>query len=182
MWIEKESGTFIKLKLEKSILSIKWTIHPGLRLVPSGNLFLALNRSHHFLLKKSEFNKASWAQWFKLDNFISILSIFQQCKIIKIESLSSSCLIKFWLFLTKNDDFYVKPKKNSRMAQSWGQAELSPCSRCFFNISAWNFADGSRILQELRSEFHSISAVGKVYDFSYEVMVLTFIYLYIQSH
>ena len=28
------------------------TIHPGLRLVPSGNFFLALNRSHHFLLKK----------------------------------------------------------------------------------------------------------------------------------
>ena len=30
------------------------TIHPGLRLLPSGNSFLALNRSHHFLLKKSQ--------------------------------------------------------------------------------------------------------------------------------
>ena len=54
------------------------------------------------------------------------LSIFEQCKIIKIESLCSSCLIKFWLFLTKNDDFYIKPKRNSRMAQAWDQGELSP--------------------------------------------------------
>ena len=30
----------------------KGTIHPGLRLLPSGNFFLALNRSHHFLLIK----------------------------------------------------------------------------------------------------------------------------------
>ena len=28
------------------------TIQPGLRLVPSGNFFLALNRSHHVLLTK----------------------------------------------------------------------------------------------------------------------------------
>ena len=41
------------------MLEGKGTIQPGLRLVPSGNFFLALNRSHHFLLKKSEFNKAS---------------------------------------------------------------------------------------------------------------------------
>ena len=54
------------------------------------------------------------------------LSIFEQCKIIKIESLCSSCLIKFWLFLMKNDDFYIKPKRNSRMAQAWDQGELSP--------------------------------------------------------
>ena len=59
---------------------------------------------------------ASWAQWFKLDNFTIHSQYFQQCKIIKIESLSSSCLINFWLFLTKNDDFYLKPKRNSRMA------------------------------------------------------------------
>ena len=32
--------------------STKGTIQPGLRLVPSGNFFLALNRSHHFLFKK----------------------------------------------------------------------------------------------------------------------------------
>ena len=30
----------------------KGTIQPGLRFVPSGNFFLALNRSHHLLLKK----------------------------------------------------------------------------------------------------------------------------------
>ena len=39
------------------------------------------------------------------------LSIFQQCKVILFESLHSSCLIKFWLFSTKNDDFYFKSKK-----------------------------------------------------------------------
>ena len=121
----------------------KGTIQPGLRLVPSRNFFLALNRSHHFWLKskyisyigrifckkKSQFNVANWAKWFKLGNFISILSIFQQCEIIKIESLSSSCLIKFWLFSTKNDDFYLKPKRNSQMAQTWDQGELSPWSQ-----------------------------------------------------
>ena len=42
-------------------------IHPCLRLVPSGNLFLILNRSHHFCLKKSEFNKATWAQQVQSD-------------------------------------------------------------------------------------------------------------------
>ena len=30
----------------------KGTSQPGLRLVPSGNFFLALNRSYHFLSKK----------------------------------------------------------------------------------------------------------------------------------
>ena len=102
------------------------TIHPGLRLLPSGNFFLALNRSHHFLLKKSEFNTASWGQWFKLNNFGIHSQYFQQCKIIKIESLCWSCNIEFWLFLTKNDGFYLKPKRNYRMAQAWDQGELSP--------------------------------------------------------
>ena len=37
----------------------KGTIQPGVRLVPSGNLFWALNRSHHFFVKKSESIKAS---------------------------------------------------------------------------------------------------------------------------
>ena len=36
----------------KTIDPGKGTIQPGLRLLPSGNFFLALNRSHHFLLKK----------------------------------------------------------------------------------------------------------------------------------
>ena len=38
-----------------------------------------------------------------------------------------SCLIKFWLFLTKNDDFYLKPKTNYRMAEGWDQGDLSRC-------------------------------------------------------
>ena len=37
----------------------KGTIHSGLRVVPSGNFFFALNRSHHFLLTKSELNNAT---------------------------------------------------------------------------------------------------------------------------
>ena len=48
-------------------------------------------------------------------------------KVIKFESLCSTCHIKFWFFLTKNDDYYQKPKRNSRMAQAWDQAKLSPC-------------------------------------------------------
>ena len=32
-------------------------------------------------------------------------------------------------FLTKNDEFYLKPKINSRMAQAWDQGELSPWLR-----------------------------------------------------
>ena len=35
-------------------IQFKGTIQPGLRLLPSGNFFLALNRSHHFFLKKSQ--------------------------------------------------------------------------------------------------------------------------------
>ena len=38
--------------LRETVLRGKGTIQPGLRLLPSGNFFLALNRSHHFLLKK----------------------------------------------------------------------------------------------------------------------------------
>ena len=80
-----------------------------------------------FFVKKSQ--NLVWQVEHNASNLItllSILSIFQQCKMIKIESLSSSCLIKFWLFLTKHDDFYLKPKRNSRMAEAWDQADLSP--------------------------------------------------------
>ena len=48
-------------------------------------------------------------------------------KVIKFEPLDSTCHIKFWLFLTKTDDFYLRPKRNSRMTQAWDQAKLSPC-------------------------------------------------------
>ena len=74
----------------------KGTIHPSLRLLPSGNFFLALNRSHHFLLKKSqnlirqvEDNDSN------LITLLYILSIFQQSKVVKFESLCSSCPIQF---------------------------------------------------------------------------------------
>ena len=62
----------------------KGTIHPGLRLLPSGNFFLALNRSHHFLLKKSqnliwhvEHNDSNWI------TLLYILSIFSNVKLSK---------------------------------------------------------------------------------------------------
>ena len=44
----------VKTELLQMILckGCKGTIQPGLRLVPSGNFFLALSRSHHFLFKK----------------------------------------------------------------------------------------------------------------------------------
>ena len=35
-----------------SYVTLTWIIHPGLRHVPSGNLFLAFNRSHYFFVKK----------------------------------------------------------------------------------------------------------------------------------
>ena len=40
-----------------------------------------------------------------LITLLYILSIFQQSKIIKIESLCSSCHAEFWIFLTKKEDF-----------------------------------------------------------------------------
>ena len=39
---------------------------------------------------------ATWAQWFKLDNFTICLSIFQQSKVIEFKPLCSSCHNKFW--------------------------------------------------------------------------------------
>ena len=55
--LKKDINSFDKLLTDKSsVLKAldegKGTIQPGLRLVPSGNFFLALNRSHQFLLKK----------------------------------------------------------------------------------------------------------------------------------
>ena len=47
----KRAGLYFSKKNNKRAV-IKGTSQPGLRLVPSGNFFLVLNRSHHFLLKK----------------------------------------------------------------------------------------------------------------------------------
>ena len=76
----------------------------------------------------SELNKATWAQWFNFDNFTLLKNTEIRYKVIKFESLGSTCLINFWLFLTKNDDLYLKPKRNSQKAQAWDQAKLSPCA------------------------------------------------------
>ena len=54
---------------------------------------------------------ASWAQWLKLDNFIIYSQYFQQCKIIKIESLCWSCFIELWLLFNKNWWLLFKAKK-----------------------------------------------------------------------
>ena len=104
------------------------TSHPSLSLLPSGNFFLALNRNHHFLKKNQNL---VWQLQYN-DNFTLLKILRTYSKVIKFESLCWSCRIKFWLFWTKNDDFYLKPKRNSRMAKAWDQAKLSPC---FPNIS-----------------------------------------------
>ena len=46
----KKSNYYTNFNLE--MIQIRGTIQPGLRLVPSRNSFLALNRSPHFFLKK----------------------------------------------------------------------------------------------------------------------------------
>ena len=117
--------SWVKYCSMKDRPAIKGTIQPCFRLVLSGNVFLALDRSHHVL--KSVFNKTTWAQWFTFDNFTLLKNNENRCKVIKFESLGLTCHIKFWLFLTKNDDFYLKTKRNSRMAGAWDQADLSPC-------------------------------------------------------
>ena len=76
------------------------TIYPSLRLVPSGNFFCGF-KCHHFLLKKGQ-NLTRQLEHID-SNLIALLyiynlSIFQQGKVIKLESLCSSCLMKFWPF------------------------------------------------------------------------------------
>ena len=60
-------------------------------------------------------------RFFLFKNIFLGLNVVKVSKliIIKVESLCSSYLIKFWLFSTKNDDFFLKPKWNSRMAKGW---------------------------------------------------------------
>ena len=76
---------FLPSTSENSNPSCKGTIQPGLRLVPSGNFFLALNRSHHFSVKKSrnlirqlEHNDSN------LITLLYILSIFSNVKLSKL--------------------------------------------------------------------------------------------------
>jgi hypothetical protein len=45
---------------------------------------------------------------------------------VKLSSLDHSAqlaLLNSDFFLTKNEDFYLKPKRNSRIAQAWDQGE-----------------------------------------------------------
>ena len=64
IWLQIPDGgikSFIK-KVTSTRLSLlqdrcNGTIHPGLRLLPSGFFFLALNRSHQFLLKSQNLRR-----------------------------------------------------------------------------------------------------------------------------
>ena len=58
---------------------------------------------------------ATWAQWFNFDDFTLLKNTENIYKVIKFESLG----------FNKNEDFYLKPKRNLRMAEAWDQAELS---------------------------------------------------------
>ena len=90
----------------------KRTIQPGLKLVPSGNFFLALNRSHHFFVKKSQ-NLIGRLEL--NDSILIILHCWKimriDSKVTKFESLFLSFLIKFLLFRKKNNDLYLKSQK-----------------------------------------------------------------------
>ena len=61
----------------------KGTIHPGLRLLPSGNFFLALNRSHHFLLIKVSMYLILQVEH-NASNLITLLYILSIFSIVKL--------------------------------------------------------------------------------------------------
>ena len=66
-------------------VSLKGTIYPGLRLAPSSNFFLALNRSHHFLLKKGKifWGNLSWKYW---DNIVKLSSLNYCAQVVRLNS------------------------------------------------------------------------------------------------
>ena len=74
------------------MILIKGTIQPGLRLVLSGNFFLAFNRSHYFLFKKSQ----NLIMQLELND--SILIILHCWKILRID-------IKWWLLFKAKKKF-----------------------------------------------------------------------------
>ena len=110
----------------RSFKDLQETIHPGLRLVPSGNFFLVLNWSKNILLKKSEFNKQLEHNDSNLITLLYILLFFSNVKWSKLNNFAEVALSNSDFF-NKKDDFYLKPKRNFRMAQAWDQAELFPC-------------------------------------------------------
>ena len=98
-----------------------FTTHELFTRIYIGNFFCSLkyievivfcfNKKSQNLIKQFEHNDPS------LITLLHSRSIFQQSEVIKLESLRSSCYIKFKLH--KNDDFYLKPKINSFIAQGW---------------------------------------------------------------
>ena len=77
----------------------KGTIHPSLSLLPSANFFLDLNKSHHFLLKKSQ-NLIRQPQYND-----SILIILHCWKILRIYSKLSGLNHCSQLVLLNSDFF-----------------------------------------------------------------------------
>ena len=114
--------------------SARGTIQPGLRLVPSGNFFLALNRSHLFLLKKS-LNIIRQVE--PTDSNLITLYLFSvffsNVKLSKLNHWAQVVLSNSDFFFTKNAEFYLKPKRNSRMAQVW-VGILSPIPNVFIQV------------------------------------------------
>jgi len=86
--------------------------------VPSGNFFLALNRSHHFLLKSQNLVRQVEHNDSNLITYYIFSVFFSNVKLSKLNHCAEEALLNSDFFLTKNDDFYLKPKRNSRMAKA----------------------------------------------------------------
>ena len=74
-------------------------------------LFGSKQKSSFFVKKKSEFDKASWAQRFNFYHFRLLKNTENRYKVIKFESLWWSCHIEFWLFFNKKWWLLFKAKK-----------------------------------------------------------------------
>ena len=123
-----------------------------------------------FCLKKSEFNKATSAQWFNFDNLLYILSIFQQCKIIKVESLYSSCLSKFWLFfLTKKWWLLFKAKKKFPDGTSLRPGWIVPL---LYSHSCWFTLKKTRLIYKIQSKISSSSLTYVLFTLETESEIL----------
>ena len=108
----------------------KGTIQPGLRLVPSGNFFLALNRSHHFLLKKSQ---NLIRQLEHNDSTLIILHCWKYWEyIVKLSSLNHCAEVKFWLFFNKKWRLLFKAKKKFADGRSLGPGWLVPLEESLY--------------------------------------------------
>ena len=61
---------------------------------------------------------------------------FSNVKLSKLNYWAQVALLNS-AFFKKNDDFYLKPKRNFRIAQAWDQAELSPWSQATLCNTIW---------------------------------------------